>query len=459
MNSRNCLITLFVCLGAALGAHAQTINVVSLGVHPDGTNGTVNTKILENIFYAYPNGKIIFPGGVYAIDNTQGAVYIPNFSGELEFQGDAQLMFQTPAQGGLRFQGGSGARIKGLHGNFATQPTERGNDEFSFTSMNDLTVEDAIAQNSPGMGFLFTLCVRPKVSNITVSYSLADGLAFANSQNAQLTNYTSEYTTDNGLAFYNYAGLTDLDGGNATNIHITQDIGAHGIAIVGTSNVVVSDFTVDTTAGSGVWVSQDPAYGTRTSTNVVVQHGLIMNAGTIPQTPPANEYGIEYDTVDNVLFSDIRIVGSGGRGVSGESPTGTIRFHNVRVLNNLSGDAFVIGQTALVEMADCVSENSPNNGFSFNQVNTLIARDLKVMDSSSQNSLNRAIWFENGNSVIATGLAVIDDRTTPAGYIIGASDSSLGIQKGTIQGITSAISNGSLVTNAYSPGITWSNVH
>jgi hypothetical protein len=453
------LPTLLVCVFAcpALLAQSSTVDVTTLGARNDGTNAAATTAAFRLAFSKYSTGKIIVPAGYYAIDNSQGSIYIPNFGGELDFQGDAQLIFQSTAHGGLRFEGGSNARIHGMHGNFAVVPTFRGEDEFAFTSMNDLTVEDSIAQNSPGMGFLFTLCIRPKASNITVDTTVADGLAFANSQNAQITGYTARNTIDNALAFYNYANMSDWNGATANDINI-YNTASHGVAVVGTSNVVVSGFEVNLTRGSAIWVSEDPVYETRSSYNVVIQHGVLEAIGQIPPAFFTN-FGIEFTGSDNVTFSDIQITGSQGRGVSGTAPSGHIIFNNIRVLNNGTGDAFVIGPTALVEMTDCVSINSPNAGFNFDGVTQLTARHLKVINSSSQGGLNRAIWFQNGFSVSASDLAVMDDRPQPAGFIVGAADLGGSIQKGSIQGITSAIANGALAVQNFSPGINVSNAH
>jgi hypothetical protein len=459
MNSHRNLFAISVSLLAAMSLQAQSsIDVTALGAHPDGSNAAATTQAFRTAFNSYSTARIIVPPGTYSIDNSQGSIYIPNFSGELDFEGGATLIFQSNLQGGLRFENGNGARIHGLHGNYAVPPTTRNGDEFSFMTMNDLTISDAIAQNSPGMGFLITLCARPKVRNVTVSHTNADGLAFANSQNAEIINYNAEYTADNGLAFYNYNYFTDWHGGTAKNIHIVQALGAHGIAVVGTADVVVSNFTIDTTSGSSVWVSQDSAYATRNATNVVFQHGVINNAGILA-APNTNNFGIEFTDADSVLFSDIQITGSQYRAVAGTSPNGRIRLHDIRVLNNLTGDAFVVGNVGLLEIANCSSENSPGQGFSFDGVNMLLARDLKVVNAASQSGLNRAIWFQNGNIVNASSLLVIDDRPNPAGYVVGASDNGAQIQFGNIQGVASAIANGNLVMNEYSPHISYSNIH
>src|SRR6202000_55022 len=113
------------------------------------------------------------------------------------------------------------------------------------------------------------------------------------------------------------------------------------------------------------------------------------------------------------VFSDIQITGSQYRAVAGTSPNGRIRLHDIRVLNNLTGDAFVVGNVGLLEIANCSSENRPGQVFSFDGVNMLFARDLKVVNASGQNGMNRAIWFENGNIVNASSLMVIDSRPNP----------------------------------------------
>src|SRR6476660_6764210 len=97
------------------GARAQTIlSVTDLGARPDRTNATATTAAFRSAFTTNSTGQIRVPPGQYLIDNSGGAFAIANFSGELRFEGNAQLVFTNNNLGGLIFVGGSGARIYGL---------------------------------------------------------------------------------------------------------------------------------------------------------------------------------------------------------------------------------------------------------------------------------------------------------------------------------------------------------
>ncbi len=436
----------------------QTINVVSdLGVHNDGTNATFNYATLMNAFYLYPNAKIIFPPGNYAIDNSPGAIPITNFNGEIKCEGGAVLLFQDNTQGGLRFTGGAGMRIVGLHGRYPNNPTLRLATHFAWTGGTDLFIRDIVVDNSPGAGILITSVVRPKVINATVSNTLADGLAFANCTEAQLTSLTTANTRDNALAFYDYAALAEGAGGMISNVHVYQSY-AHGIAVVGTSDVTVSGFVIDTTRGSAVFSGQDPTYATRVSDKVIFEHGLIQNAGTLLPRP-TNTYGIEYNQPISVTFSDIRILNNTGRAVSGNGVSSRIYMRNIRSENNTETDAFVFYRTAFVDISDCLAVNSPGNGFTFNQVPLVIARRLKTVNVSQSNALHRAIWFQDGAQVAASDLMVADYQSIPTGYIVGTSNSPGYIESGSIHSVLSAIVNGALKVQNYAANVKFSDIN
>lgn len=427
------------------------VSVLELGAFPDGTNPDATTKAFRTAFSQYPNGKIIVPPGTYAIDNSAGALYIQNFQGELKFEGGAVLLFLNLIQGGLRFQYGQGARIIGLRTNYAGTPTVRAGTVLSFTEMSDVTLEDATLMNSPGAAVLFTNCIRPKATNIVTNYALADGLIFANCEDAHLTNLTTIHTLDNGLAFYGYENLPDRKGGVVRNVHVRESY-AHGIAVLGVSNVVISGFTIDGTRGSAVFVGSDPYYYLRASDHVTIEHGYVKNPGTL-QPPGGTLYGIEYNKQISCVFSDIEIEGAPARAVSGSSVNGRVYLRNIRVKGNKSQDAFVFYQTAYVEISDSYAENIAGAGFVFNQVPTVIANRLTATNTSQASTLNRAYWFQDGRYIAAQDLNVVDTQGTATGFIIGASQSTGYTQSGSIQSVMSTISNGALKVQNYSPAI------
>lgn len=430
---------------------SQIVNVVAhLGAYTDGTHPTETTQAFQRAFDNYPNGKIIVPPGTYAIDNSSGAMVVNGFNGELKFEGGAVLMFQSNLQGGIRFIGGKGARIEGLHGNYLEKPTIRHVDEFSFTSSNDYSLKNVIAENSPAAGFLFTLCYRPKVVNATAQNALADGFIFANCKDAELTNLTSDNTLDNGLALYNYELYENLNGATITNVQVSNSY-AHGIAVLGTTDVVISGFLVDTTRGSAVIVGQDAVYKTRISDNVTIQHGYVRKSGTI--TPPGGTtFGLEYNQPITAVFSDILVEGSAGRSVSGTGATSRVYFRNIRSKDNTQNDAFVFYKTAFVDISDCTAENSPGTGFFFNQVDVTVAHRLKAINVAQASNLNRAVWFENGNYLSAAELMIVDNQSAPTGFVVGTVNGGSNT-RGSIHGLISAIANGQMVINNYASDV------
>lgn len=439
-------------------AQSGMVSVADFGASPSAS-ATTNFKAIQKAFQQYPNGRILVPPGVYAIDNSTGAIYIENFNGELKFEGDAEFVFQDLSQGGLRFVGGSGARLEGIHTNYRSQPSVRVANVLTFTSTTDFFLKDVIAENSPGAAIWFASSIRPKVTNAHVNFALADGIAFVNSEDCMLMNYTSIGTWDNGLAFYSYSDQPDLNGGFVKNIRITNS-NAHGVAIVGPSNVVLSDFVIDTTQGSAVMVGTDYAYAMRHSDMVLVEHGHIRNSGLLPPAPNtntnANKYGLEYTDPVSCVFSDIEIENSANRAVSGAAANAKIFLRNIRSRSNQSDGAFIFYKTKYVDISDSIAENSPAQGFAFDQVATALMGRLKAVNASQTNSLRRAMWFQNGQFLSAHELLVMDNQTVPTGYIVGASSSTGYNQTGVVQGVSGSITYGAMKVQAYAPNVHFS---
>lgn len=458
MNHSLIRLALSVVACATFQLSAQIINITALGAKGDGNtaNAGTNAKAFATAFANYPNGKIVVPPGNYAVDNSNGGIYAPNFNGELKFEGGAKLIFQNLSSNGIRFVGGSNTRIEGLHGTYATMPTDRVANELTFTSMTNLVLKDITAENSPGAGIWLSECIRPQILNAHAYNVLADGLALVNSLNPTVVNVTTINTIDNGLAFYNYSDQPNNNGGFVQNVNVRTS-NAHGITVVGPSNVIISGFQINGTQGSAVWVGTDVAYGMRTSDSVMIHNGSILNPGTLPPAPNtnanANKYGLEYTTPVSCLFSDIYIENAPGRAVSGSAPNGKIFLRNVRSKGNGNDAAFVFYQTKYVDIADSMAENSGGSGFAFNYVPIAMANRLKAMNTSTTNSLHRAAWFQNGNFVAVNELMVADTQGTPTGNIVGTSDASGYVQKGAMNGIGGAINNGSLTIQSYSPKV------
>ena len=423
------------------GAKAQ-ISVVSLGANPNGTNAAGTTAAFRTAFSAYPTASIIVPPGRYLIDNSSGPLLIQNFSGQFEFQGNAQLVFTNNTQGGLFFEGGNGARISGLQATYATPPTVRAspNEQIKFSDTTNTSVSDISVEYSPAAGILFYNAVNPRVTNATVTNSLADGLNFSNCQNAQVTNLNTMNTGDDGLSFLNYAQYPNKTGGTAQTINITNSH-SRGIAIMGQSNVTVTGFQIENTASSGVLVAQDVAYNTRVPGNVTIRNGTVSGAGTLPPLA-GNHYGLEYNSQTSVTFSNITVIGSGDAGLSGASTNGSVTVSSVTVQNPLSGVGFLFYQTGTVQVSNLTAEGVPSYGFLFLQSARVVAQGLTALDVSRSDPLRRAVWFENGRSILATDLKIVSNAGEA--NVVGAYQGAGYSQSGSVKGITAEVAGGAL---------------
>ena len=441
------------CLAAAPAA-PTTVMVTSYGAYSDGTHATQTTAAFKNAFSANPNAEIIVPPGFYAMDNSSGPLIVTNFNGELRFQGQAQLVFNTPNQGGLWFSGGTGAQIYRLRATYSQPPTVRVNNQeaLKFLNTTDSLVSDVNITYSPASGIMFFQCVRPRLVNAVVQQSLADGTQFANCQDPQVLNFTADHPGDDGLSFLNYASSANNTGGVANNITVTAS-GARGISVLGQSNVVVSGFSIKGTASSGLLCGADPVYNTRASADVRIGHGIVENAGTVgPGT--GNRYGIEFSLQDSCAFFDIDVRGSAGRGVGGMAPSGRIMLNDIRVSANLSGEAFNFYQTALVEVSGATAANAPDVGFYFNQCNTVVANYLTTINVSQANALARAIWFDSDQFVSGSNFTIADSQAAATGYVVGSGQSATVVNvNGVIRGITPILANGTLSIQNTNPNL------
>ncbi len=431
-------------MALGLGAFGQTINVLDLGARSDGQNTGSTTSAFRTAFQRATQGQIRVPSGRYAIDNSAGPFIVHGFSGELLFEGGATLVFTDPQNGGIWFEGGTGARIRCLHVTYAIAPTIRNSPQeaVKFSGTVDTLLTDPWIDRSPAAGILFYDSIRPRVVNATVQNTMADGLHFANSQDARVTGLTAINTGDDGLAFVNYSQYTDRNGSAAANIIVRQSH-ARGITVVGTSDVLITNFLIDGTSSSGILCGQDQSYNTRASDRVQFSNGIVRNAGTV--LPLAgNGYGIEFNRQKSCSFSNIEIVDAAGRGVGGFAPDGTVRVDNVTVKGNLRDEGFSFARTGVVEVSNSVVENSPSYGFFFGQNARVLVKGISAINSSTANALGRAIWFENNERVFANDMTVIDDQPSPTGYVVGGVQDGTTTQRGSVNGLSASIEHGSL---------------
>ncbi len=422
--------------GVAWNSQISEINVVELGARRNRTDSAATTEAFRSAL-ANSSARIRVPPGNYLIDNSKGPLTAINFGGEFSFASGAKLWFTDNTRAGLLFVGGTGANITGLRADYVSPPTVRRSphEQLKFSDTINTLLTDTIVEHSPAAGILFYNCVRPRVQHAVVMHSLADGLHFANCQDAEVTDLNTADTGDDGLAFLNYAKYPDKIGGTASNIHVRQSQ-ARGITVVGQSNIVISNFTVETTAASGLLCARDYSYDTRIPSNVLFTDGQVTNAGVLgPVT--ANRYGIEFNDQVDCEFSNIQVIRPASNGVAGKAQAGRVKVDHVEVDDVQSGSGFQFYQTKDVILSNLISRRTPGYGFLFQSSAHVTAQHMTAVDASQASDLKRAIWFENGQTVAADDI-LIESTAANAGRILGAYQKPGIQQSGEIRGVHTA---------------------
>lgn len=446
------LAGLYILITSRVLFFGQTakVDVTQLGAKGDGTNATATTAAFRQAFQLAASGTISVPAGTYLLDNSDGPVMVKDFGGELRFSPATEIEFTANTHGGLWFVGGNKARIYGLRAGYVSPSLVRvGSQEaIKFDGTTDTLVTDVSIENSPAAGVLFFNSIRPKVVHAVIQHTRADGLHFANCQDAEVSDLSTTDTGDDGLAFVSYLSSAGRTGGLARNITI-RNSAARGISVVGQSLVRISGFLVENTSSSGVLCAEDSFWKTRIPTDVRFSSGQIRAAGRLKPTV-GNTFGIEVHN-GSCTFSDIEISGSADRGVSAFGPDHILAMTGVRVKANLNGDGFNI-QMKQAEISNARAEESPGYGFFFGNCSAVTASRLTTLNVSGSSPLHRAIWFENVQEIKATDLTIEDNQTASTGYVVGIYGSTLKLA-GYIRGISAQISGGKLVLENNSPDV------
>jgi hypothetical protein len=423
------IITLPAVAGLAT-AQNGVVSVTDFGALTNGTNAPLTTAAFQQAFAAAsPSGKVTVPAGYYAINNPAGGFVIPGFSGEVKFDGDAQVMFQSNSQSGFVFSGGWGPRVEGAHLVYQYPPVgdTPGTATLEFNGTVNARVSDIIVESSPGYAIWFVNALEPKLLSATVINSFDDGIRFENSRNSQVTSATVTGSGQNGLNFFTAPGVQDRNGATAANIIVNSS--QHGIAVSGTSRVTLNSFYVESSWGSGIYCGSGVSGAL--SDAVTFQSGVIANAGG---------FGAEIGPVTGCSLSNLQVVNPASIGVSVNSPGGNVALRNVRVTDNRVGDAFNVGNTGEILISDCSAENSPGYGFFFDTLTRAVATGLTTLNVASLNPLHRAVWFQNVGSLTASNITLADSQSTPTGFVVGTNN----IGHGSLQNIASNIVFGGL---------------
>lgn len=463
-------VTLFGMAGSAFG-QAGSVSALDLGISPENDGVTNRENLVESLRYS--SRDLMFPPGDYLIDNStayperglhpSSYVVIDGYEGELTMEEGARFVFTDKARRGLNFYSGTGATFRGLTSTFREPlPDVRVTPEecIVFLNTTDTTLENVNINGSASSGLLFYESIRPRVYGAMITNTQADGLHFANCQDAEARNISTENTGDDGLAFVNYADGPANTGGYATNIFI-KNSEARGIAVVGQSDVIIDGFVVDQTSVSGLICCHDEYYVTRVPANVLFENGTVSNAGRF-QGQAANKYGIEIDVVYSVEFRNIEIVSSVSRGVSavanrkvdGVPTDGTIRLFDIEARDVVDSAGFVlVGEldgTAPASgnyyLSDLTAKDVGGTGIAVIGSSLVSCNNLSSINTSKSHSLNRAFEFGRNSLVEGTKLNVIDEQQVPTGYKVTTYEE----QSGTLGKIYDRVADGDLVVENYS---------
>jgi hypothetical protein len=421
------------------------LNAADYGVVPTSPD---NYAALVSLFNTYPTADIYLPPGNYTVNNTPGYMTMNHYSGHFLCAANAVIILTNPSNGGFYFQYGTGARLENITINYSTMPTTRtNNDAIDCTTDTNYVVKHIRVNGSPGVGLLFNLAINPQVSDIVIQNTEADGCSFYSCQNAQINNLNTHYTGDDGIAFFNnLSNIQNFNGATATNI-IINNSKARGICVLGTSNVSISNFTIDSTSASGLYVAMESE--SRLPNNVHVSGGTINHGGVVVgRGTTGNQYGLLDNNADSVYLSDIHILNSFSNGLEVLAPNGVIIADNISVFKSDTNNVY-IKSTKYANLTNIYSQNAGSYGFFANAVHTAVFRGITVKDAFTANtSPNDAIYFLNDTSLFADAITIIDDQPTATGYNFAVHGTT-----GVIDNIQQYIANGTFAFSITSSSV------
>lgn len=396
------------------------IDLTTLGMGTD-KSGVENREAFVKAL-AHSDRRYFLPSGSYLMDNSHtvpgrgangdGVINVDGFSGDLEMRGGSRIVFLDSTKRGFVFYRGTGAVFKNVDLTFDTKPEYRVVPEecLKFDLHDDVRVLSPRINGSASAGILFYRSKNPVVRDAIVRDTMADGIHFANCQDAHAYDCTTLRTGDDGLAFVNYADSPAFTGGYANNISVT-DSNARGITVVGQSRVVIENFQIKNTNSSGLLVASDASYNTRVPSNVIVRNGTVRHAGykVDPSGKTGNEFGIELDTFDDAALFDIRVLNSKSRGLSsfgrrsalGRITNGRFTLRNVFVYG--ANDNGYNIQNSLPDIKNCGAFNTNGPGWYFRRCpNVRYSGSLATNRISNTSSEWRTFRFENDGRINGT---------------------------------------------------------
>jgi len=415
------------------------LNAADYGVVPASAD---NYTAIVNLFNNNPTADIYLPPGNYTVNNTPGYMNINHYSGHFLSAANAVIILTDSTKGGFNFMYGTGARLENMDVTYLARPKVNRTDQHTINCSTDTNyvVKHVRVNGGPGVGLLFNLAINPQVSDVIVQNTIADGCSFYSCKNAQINNLNTYNTGDDGMAFFNGTAKPDFNGATATNI-IINNSKARGIAVF-TSDVTISNFTIDSTSASGLYIAKES--NTRVPNNVHVSGGTINHGGRVlhGRGKTGNQYGLLVNAADSVYLSDIHILNSLSNGFEVISPNGVIVADNITVFKSDTNNVY-IKSTKYADLSNIYSQNAGSYGFFANGVGTAIFKNISVKNAYTTNaSPHDAIYFLNDTSLFAQGITIIDDQAAATGYIFAIANTT-----GVIDDIQQYIPHGTFALN------------
>lgn len=368
----------------------------------------------------------------------------------------ARFILTDSTKRGITFNRGEGATFENLTLTYASLPSSRSFEStLIFMQTKDTTLRGAYVEGSNAIGIAFHTCTRPSVYNATVRNVMADGLHFANCQQAKVEGLLTENTGDDGLAIHNFVHDPDLRGAHARDITV-RDSKSRGIAVEGQSEVVVEDFLVEGTAFSGICCAQEPSWHTRVPERVRFSRGEVRDAGKVmdPEGKSSVRYGILYERVRSVEFEDVKVYSAATRGVYGDARGfvwraeggierheggGEVTLTNVQTYDASEEGFYLLG--GFLTLDELTARDSGKESFRVAKTDSMRYGELTSINASRNDGLGLASSFEDNALVEGGRLDVVDDQSLPTGYKVTTG----GSQSGRLGLISDNIANGDLV--------------
>jgi hypothetical protein len=376
-------------VGASSAASRQTATLASFGAR--GDTRIDDTAALVRALTDY-TGDLVVGAGTYRYGRT---LQVRGSGRSIRFEPGAVLMGDDPSVSGLELRNLSGVTLSGVSLAWRQEPRQRIRFGAGVLVMGgtDVRLDRVGVEGFAGAGLLFESSLRPVVSGARVRKTLADGVHFANCSQSLAEDIDCQHTGDDGLAFVNYQRLPDATGGTARRIAIVNSA-ARGIAVVGQSDVSVSDFKITRTRASGIYVAQEASYATRTPRNTTFENGSVDQAGVLPG-PGGNRCGAELVRCHDASLSGITITRSGSRLVGVHGATGTVRLLNLTLKDNDAGEGVHLSSSEHVLMRGGQVANAFNTGLYANDVDTLELSGVDFSACAERGASHTAVWLEN----------------------------------------------------------------